>query len=366
MGIARSHQQDQPQSSNTKKVLEQLKPREEKNKKLEKYWKILLKQSAKNKKNESNDAVSAEMQIIRQRLANRNKGDFTVPVDLDVRTPYSKKSSEYMELMNIEHEAYYGNQIKNNLPPENKSKGYYYINENNRPFASELSNKTETGNIPSMFLKAFCMHYGLVLRPIDIHHCLAYTLSKFMEVCSEEMREFVVSHEGKKNIKCEISFHDAAILEHSPSIEINSLDKTQKGSELVECYGKITKKLIDIAFADVKDSTIIDCALAKYENMTTLDKVINHVQTLSTIKNYYEFECYVTCGFPFIVLRESIEEWEKLKQTTMRLLCFFLKCAVDSFPHEIKQTPAFLKKGKNILNDVTFQHWTLMKKTNKL
>lgn len=50
MGIARSHQQDQPQSSNTKKVLEQLKLREEKNKKLEKYWKILLKQSAKNKK----------------------------------------------------------------------------------------------------------------------------------------------------------------------------------------------------------------------------------------------------------------------------------------------------------------------------
>lgn len=284
---------------------------------------------------------------VHEYLKKLGKGDFYVPPDLDKKYEY-EYVSESMAIFSMDKESQFGKFIENELPLEDKTKGFHYVNPNNRPFESQLSTSLKKGNIVAMFYEAFAMHYGLIISPATMHQCMSFTISKFMDVCSEQMRKFVVDHEGKKKIDSLISPIDALVLEKFPKLEITSINYQEPiYREVMNIYDNITKQLTKQILADVKDQTLLKNVLADYPSMSPIDKLSNRVQALSAVKNYYTMTCGIICGFPFVVMRGDLAEWTKLREKVNRLRSFFLKCMVETFPHNLLETEEYKDYIKN-------------------
>lgn len=279
--------------------------------------------------------LAEKQNFVHAYLQKLGKGDFYVPVENDHKYE-DEYVSESMAIFSIEKEAEFGKFIENKLPPEDKTKGFHYVNPNNRPFHSQLTADIKPGNIVGMFYEAFAMHYGLLLSPATMHQCMSFTISKFMDVCSNQMRKFVVNHEGKKKVESLISPIEAAVLEKVPKLEITSLNyKEPVYREVMAIYNNITTQLRKEILADVKDPTLLENVFADYPSMTPIDKLSNCVQVLSTVKHYYAMVCSITCGFPFVVMKGELTEWAELNAKIQRLRYFFFKCMIETFPYGV-------------------------------
>lgn len=241
-----------------------------------------------------------------------------------------------MYKFNEKKHAEYGQTITEDLPEENKTQGFFHINYKNKPFESQIKKDSSVdfieGNIPAMLHSAFAKHYGVVLSPTIMHHCLNFTVSKFIDANSKDMREFLVHHENKKEIKCIINIRELQILnENKDKIHFD------QSNPVFSVFDNMTNQLQQAILADIKEPTLIKNLMANYPSATIADKLVNGVQILSAVQEYYAFTCCITCGLPFVMLQGDLSEWALLLNKIKFLRCFFFKCLDATYPKFIEE-----------------------------
>ncbi len=286
----------------------------------------------------------AEDAYFRQFLGKKPEpGRYFVHTSLNI-TSEEETVEESMLRFDMKNKLKLGEEIKEDLPKEDKANGFIYVNYKNHPFQKRLENvqydECLPGNIPKMIETAFAEHFGIVLSPAILHHCMSFSVSQFVQNCASDMKEFVVEHEGKKNINVVIDTDMAnIILSNSDKTITNNTEKQHE--DTLQVFNFITDRLQFKVHEHIKAKELIENLQMEYKNCSLIDKLTNNVQMLSAVKEWFCYSVSVICGFPFVVLRGEAKEWETLERKIKGLKCFFMKCIAKSYPHDLEE---FVKK----------------------
>ena len=144
---------------------------------------------------------------------------------------------------------------------------------------------------------AYCNHHHLVFRPDDVWVAILTQFSLYINKYSEQLRDKLVFHEGKKNI-C-----------------IESLSSFNNFTD----YGYVVDKLTDKCLDFLKDDKIKEWILPDFTTTTKIDKDVCSVIMMSCLEKYFTFEMRFMCGIPKVTLLGETEDWVKLLEKLKKL-----------------------------------------------
>ena len=128
------------------------------------------------------------------------------------------------------------------------------------------------------------------MSPNIIWQLILNKFSKYVNNYSEELREYFVNFNGKKDITCIRIGTFKDIYEYEDGIIEEFCNKIAEniGSELTE-------------------------ALTPNFSTSTKESIIaGKVSIMSTFKKYFRYSIdFCTCGIPYIILEGNLEDWEK-------------------------------------------------------
>ncbi len=156
--------------------------------------------------------------------------------------------------------------------------------------------------------KAYAQHHPFHLSPDMIWLLICQGFAKHVNLNAEKLRHHFVTHEGKQVIEVR---NDAllAFPEQWSNVVSQLANNTEKYLK-----SDITKVMNPEFTTTDKDSTIAcNCTL------------------LETLQPYFYYEVFtVVCGIPWIELDGTFEDWNKVKEKTLRLLGYECDWWIDA------------------------------------
>ncbi|CDO68660.1 hypothetical protein BN946_scf184790.g9 [Trametes cinnabarina] len=154
----------------------------------------------------------------------------------------------------------------------------------------------ETNGFVRTVLEAYASHRHLVLRPDDVWMAILTQLSFYVNAHAEELREYFVAHEGKKELIVEAV-----------------------GNRYSVDFGYLSRRMTREIHENVVDSTLVDWILPDFSTTTTKDRTVSAVIMMSTLKEYFVYGFVLTCGIPTITLLGTQDDWQALLRRLDRL-----------------------------------------------
>ncbi|KAF9526382.1 hypothetical protein CPB83DRAFT_770368 [Crepidotus variabilis] len=148
-------------------------------------------------------------------------------------------------------------------------------------------------------VKAYCQHHHLVLRPDDIWMAILCQFNFYVNANAEKLRSSFVAHEGKK-----------------------PLIVKAVGTRYTVDFGNMAKTMTEEIDKNVIDKSLKDWILPNFSTTTKNDTVICAVLMMSTMKAYFEYSMYLTCGLPSVTLLGTKSDWESLVSRLDKLYAF--------------------------------------------
>ncbi|PVH99199.1 hypothetical protein DM02DRAFT_629596 [Periconia macrospinosa] len=141
---------------------------------------------------------------------------------------------------------------------------------------------------------AYSYHHNLVIRPEDIWFAILTQFSFYVNKNAEELREYFVSHKGKKGL----------ILK----------DSGQPDQSLM-CRNMT--KLMD---ENIVDRKLREWILPSFTTTKVEDETVAAIIMMGTLQSYFEyiFDCS-TCGIPSVTLLGEKEDWEDIARRIEKL-----------------------------------------------
>ena len=162
---------------------------------------------------------------------------------------------------------------------------------------------SENLNIPHPFLRAtfqaYSKHFPLKIRPDDIWLLILQGTGLHINMHSEALRSQFVNFEEKRLL-------EVIRLE----FELDSLDNNWEGVTL-----EFLQKIGENTVGDFKE-----ICNTSFSTSTPLDHVTRSMTVMHAMQKYFDYRLLCLCGFPYILLEGTKEDWKKLKQSTERLL----------------------------------------------
>jgi hypothetical protein len=172
--------------------------------------------------------------------------------------------------------------------------------------ASSLSSASTTpeGIIPSKnglveaAVHAWNHHNNLVLRPDDFWIAILSQLNFYIDKHAEHLRDFFVSHEGKK------------ALEVRQVATIESADYTLFADLMADAIGD-----------NVKDPKLKQWILPNFSTTTDEDRTTAAVLFMGSMQAYFTYSfSAIRCGIPRVTLLGEKEDWINLQQRIDKIL----------------------------------------------
>ncbi|RAS66062.1 uncharacterized protein DUF4419 [Lentzea atacamensis] len=136
----------------------------------------------------------------------------------------------------------------------------------------------------SAVAKAFAEHRPLVLTPDAIWLTIARGVAQHVKLHAEELRQLLVSHDGKKRLEV---FVDGPM----PA-------DAQSWAHVVELFAK-----------QIGDTTF-EC---DFSTSTDVERVAGRVALMDAYSPYYAFWMMCVCGIPSITLTGTVDDWRKIR-----------------------------------------------------
>ena len=153
-------------------------------------------------------------------------------------------------------------------------------------------------NLFKCFVQAYADHRPLVLSPDIIWLIICQGFSNYVNAHPEEMRNALVYHEGNMDIIVE---SEKDIL--SPDADWNILLK-----DFAAGVAKHTKGNV---------STLLT---SDFSTTGTAERVASQITLMESVKSYFTYhEFSAACGFPFITIKGTPEDWQKVLNKTQAL-----------------------------------------------
>ncbi|KAM0152551.1 hypothetical protein ACHAPG_007625 [Botrytis cinerea] len=144
-------------------------------------------------------------------------------------------------------------------------------------------------------LEAYNQHRHLVLRPDDIWIAIVTQFSFYVNKHSEELRSFFVAHEGKKDLV----------------VEGDHLDFTV-----------FTTNMANMIQDNVVDKDLKSWILPAFSTTTRIDTIVCSSVMMSTMKKYFDYTFFVSCGIPTVTLLGEVSDWEEILRRLDKLESF--------------------------------------------
>lgn len=157
-------------------------------------------------------------------------------------------------------------------------------------------------------VQAYAEHRPVVISPDMIWLLICQGFSHHINMNPERYRERLVSHEGKKELVVEFN---------SP----NDPTPDERGI-IIEGF---TKQV-----AENTHNGLVSTLIADYSTTGAVEAIASRITLLDAVKPFFEFVVHhCICGIPFITLKGTAEDWEKMIGKVKQLTKFDLEWWTD-------------------------------------
>ena len=143
----------------------------------------------------------------------------------------------------------------------------------------------------STVMAAYNNHWVLRTRPEDwwttVSQIIAVRIDRHAE--DEKVREFFVSHQGKKPLTVEIG----------PSLE--GINNEKFFSQMIS---QISENLNKPEYTKLMASD--------FSQSTPVDRIVNSLMLMFSFQEYFEYRALLACGIPGVIMDGSEEDWQNL------------------------------------------------------
>ncbi|MCF0104826.1 MAG: DUF4419 domain-containing protein, partial [Eggerthellaceae bacterium] len=139
----------------------------------------------------------------------------------------------------------------------------------------------------------FTNHQPITISPDMIWTLINISFSKYVNNHAKELRKLFVNFEGKKQL-------------------IAIIPKTKETATYKDFEAAF--KQFNYQISEYTGKEIVNILTSDFSTTTEASKVVSQALIMTTMKEYFKYIGGIGCGFPFIVLEGTMEDWEKLLQ----------------------------------------------------
>lgn len=196
----------------------------------------------------------------------------------------------------------------------------------------------------SMLMKAYAEHRPLVLSPDDVWLCISQGFAQHVNQNAEALRDKLVFHDDKITLSVETS-HPL-------------LGKNDVGVDTTNLKPINWPEIFDGFVAQMKANTkggIVDNMSANFTTTTVDSRIASQITLMNAMLPYFRYEVfYASCGIPYITLKGTPEDWQKVLDKARSLEQYDLKWWTD------KLCPVLEEFVKTAQGKPNHQFWRCM------
>ncbi len=167
-------------------------------------------------------------------------------------------------------------------------------------------------------INAYASHRGIVLSPDVIWLLISQGFAAHVNLNSEELRNKIVYHQGKKTL--EVESHKNLLLE---------TDKVNWDS----IFGEFEKQIR----SNTKNN-IADIITADFSTTGRTEKISSQITLMESVKSYFEYKVMTLgCGIPDITLTGTPDDWRKVREKAQSLKGYGMDWWIESLDPILKQ-----------------------------
>lgn len=171
----------------------------------------------------------------------------------------------------------------------------------------------------SMLMKAYAEHRPLVLSPDDVWLCISQGFAQHVNQNAEALRDKLVFHDDKITLSVETS---------QPLLGKGDADADTTNLTPIDW-----PKIFDGFVAQMKANTkggIVDNMCADFTTTTVDSHIASQITLMNAMQPYFNYEVFrVACGIPYITLKGTPEDWQKVLDKARSLEQYDLKWWTD-------------------------------------
>lgn len=171
----------------------------------------------------------------------------------------------------------------------------------------------------SMLMKAYAEHRPLVLSPDDVWLCISQGFAQHVNQNAEALRDKLVFHDDKITLSVETS---------QPLLGKGDADADTTNLTPIDW-----PKIFDGFVAQMKANTkgnIVDNMCANFTTTTVDSHIASQITLMNAMQPYFNYEVFrVACGIPYITLKGTPEDWQKVLDKARSLEQYDLKWWTD-------------------------------------
>ncbi|KAJ7238166.1 hypothetical protein C8J57DRAFT_1439087 [Mycena rebaudengoi] len=177
-----------------------------------------------------------------------------------------------------------------------------------RDFTAKISNLVPKGNgFVDTVISAYSQHHALIIRPDDVWLSILVQFNFFVNANTELLRGNSVAHEGKKHLVV-----------------------SGVGTRYSIDFGAMSREMVGLMEKNIVDPKLHDWILPNFSTTTITDTTASAVIMMATLKIYFSYEFYLTCGIPRVTLEGEKSDWanilgrlEKLKEYGVEAIAWY-------------------------------------------
>lgn len=156
----------------------------------------------------------------------------------------------------------------------------------------------------SSVLEAYNNHWNLRSSPDDWWYCVIRRIALAIDKNAQKpsVRHLFVDHKGKQTLQVKV-----------PSDNIYDIDYSM-------FFDDMSKQITD----HVKMPEYVNAVTADFSVTTSTQKIVSQITLMSSVQEFFSYECMTSCGIPAVEMVGTEEDWGKL-QSKLKVLKKFLK-----------------------------------------
>jgi TonB-dependent SusC/RagA subfamily outer membrane receptor len=167
-------------------------------------------------------------------------------------------------------------------------------------------------------INAFASHRAVVLSPDVIWLLISQGFAAHVNLHSEELRDKIVYHQGKKTLEVE-----------SPKHLLYAADEVDWESIFNEFEKQIRSNT---------KNQIADIITADFSTTGITEKIASQITLMESVKKYFEYKVMTLgCGIPDITLMGTPDDWRKVREKAQSLKGYGLDWWIDQLDPILKQ-----------------------------
>jgi len=197
-------------------------------------------------------------------------------------------------------------------------------------------------NFFKCIVQAFADHRPLVLSPDMVWLLIGQGFSRYVNAHSEELRDKLVSHQGKMVLRVE---------------KDNDVLNPSKGD-----WAQLLNDFSDLIAENTKGE-VADMMTANFSTTSMDERIASQITLMETVKTYFDYlNVVIACGIPTITLEGTPEDWQKVHEKARGLS----KYGLEKWANELDPILAeFVKASEGKPNQAFWENMVMKYRVDK-